>query len=241
MLRRATPFEKRLGHRFRDPALLRAALTHRSFAHEQAEATALDDPAVESHYERLEFLGDAVLGLVVADWLFTRHPDRSEGDLSKLKSHLVSRPVLARHAKDLGLGEELRLGVGEERSGGRQKASLLADVWEAILGAVYVDSGLTAATALIHPLVEAAMERRYQATGTISTDAKTRLQEEVQARGWSLPEYEILDATGPDHEKTYHVRCLVEGGPRGDGDGRSKKRAEQRAAAAALESLRQDG
>ena len=150
-LRRATGLEKKLGYRFRRPELLDAALTHRSYAHEQAS---------DAHYERLEFLGDAVLGMVTAGWLFNAHPDWPEGDLSKRKGHLVSQPVLARHAAELGLGEALRLGVGEERSGGRRKASLLADVWEAVIGAVYLDGGLEAAAALIRPLLAAAVERR---------------------------------------------------------------------------------
>ncbi len=241
MLRRSTPFEKRLGYRFRHPGLLRAALTHRSYAHEAGDPATVADPAVETHYERLEFLGDAVLGMLVAEWLFTRHPDRPEGDLSKLKSHLVSRPVLARHATTLGLGGELRLGVGEERSGGREKASLLADVWEAILGAVYLDSGLSAAAGLVHPMLEAAEDRKAASAQGAPADAKTRLQEEVQGRGWKLPVYELVGSTGPDHDKTFQVHCRIGGEVRGEGEGRSKKRAEQRAAAAALQTLRQEG
>jgi ribonuclease III len=224
MLRRATGFEKRLGHRFRRPDLLAAALTHRSWAHEQGSG---------EHYERLEFLGDAVLGLVAAEWLFARHPELPEGELSKRKGHLVSRPVLARHAQELGLGEELRLGVGEERSGGRRKASLLADVWEAVLGAVYLDGGLEAAEKLVHPVLEEASARRSGA----ADDAKTRLQELLQARAMPLPDYDLLETAGPDHAKRFTVECRVGGEPFGRGEGRSKKIAEQAAAASALEAL----
>lgn len=223
--RRATPFEKRLGYRFRHPELLEAALTHRSFAHEQGR---------DDHYERLEFLGDAVLGLAAAEWLYRRYPDLPEGELSKLKGHLVSRPVLARHARGLELGRELRLGVGEERSGGRRKASLLADVFEAVLGAVYLDAGLEEAVALARPLLEDGLERR---SGHLHDDPKTVLQEAVQARGWGLPEYELVKESGPDHAKTFTVECRLQGEAAGVGEGRSKKIAEQEAAAEALDGL----
>lgn len=234
MLRRRTPLEKRLGHRFRRPDLLEAALTHRSYAHEQADgvpAGAGDDG--EAHYERLEFLGDAVLGLVTAEHLFATHPELPEGELTKLKSRLVSRPVLARHASEIGLGEELRLGVGEERSGGRRKASLLADVYEAVIGALFVDAGLPAASRLILTHLQADLERRQPGP----TDAKTRLQEAVQARGWGLPSYRLVAAAGPDHDKLFTVECRLGGERAGVGEGRSKKVAEQAAAAAALDSL----
>lgn len=222
MLRRRSPLEKRLGYRFKDPSLLETALTHRSYAHEQETG---------SHYERLEFLGDSVLGLVAGDWLFHRFPELPEGELSKRKAHLVSRPVLARHATGLDLGGEIRLGVGEERSGGRTKASLLADVWEAILGAVYLDGGLEPAARLIRPLLEDGTDRRGPA------DPKTRLQEVLQARGRGLPEYVLAEEAGPDHAKRFTVHCVIEGDNHGTGVGRSKKLAEQAAAAAALEAL----
>ena len=225
--RRATPFEKRLGHRFRRPELLERALTHRSHAHEQD---------LDGHYERLEFLGDAVLGLVVADELFRRFPELPEGELSKLKSHLVSRPVLARQARRLELGGELRLGVGEERSGGRTKASLLADAFEAVLGAVYLDAGLDAASDLILPLLDAGLDGDADGDGR-PVDPKTRLQEAVQARGWPLPQYRVVDTTGPDHARRYVVQCRLRGEVAGTGEGRSKKGAQQEAAAAALRSL----
>lgn len=225
--RRASPFEKRLGHRFRRPELLERALTHRSHAHERD---------LEGHYERLEFLGDAVLGLVTAGELYRRFPELPEGELSKLKSHLVSQPVLARRARALELGGELRLGVGEERSGGRGKASLLADAYEAILGAVYLDGGLEAASELILPLLEQGLER-HEGIPTGPTDPKTRLQEAVQARGWPLPQYRVVETHGPDHAKRFVVHCRVRDAVAGSGEGRSKKVAQQEAAAAALQEL----
>jgi len=226
VLRRRAPtaLERLLGHRFRDRGLLDAALTHRSFAHERGEA---------EHYERLEFLGDAVLGLLAAERLYREHPDEPEGELSKRKGFLVSRPVLAGRAEELGLGEALRLGVGEERSGGREKASLLADALEALIGAVYLDGGLAAARKVVDPLLTAGGTRPAHG----ARDPKTRLQEVAQGRGWALPEYRLLDASGPDHAKRFRVECRLQGEPAGVGEGRTKKAAEQDAAAAALEEL----
>jgi ribonuclease-3 len=219
--RRATPFEQRLGHRFRRRELLACALTHRSFARERES---------EEHYERLEFLGDAVLKLVTAEWLFERHPERREGPLSKQLAQLVSATALAPYAAALGLGEELRLGVGEERSGGRGKRSLLADSLEAVFGAVYLDGGLDAVRPVIHRMLETAAGE-----GTdLRADAKTTLQELAQARGLELPLYRLVAATGPDHSKRFSVECWLAGELAGRGEGASKKVAEQRAAADAL-------
>ncbi|MCB1056555.1 MAG: ribonuclease III [Acidobacteria bacterium] len=223
--RAPSALEQRLGYRFRSPELLQLALTHRSFANEQGQG---------GHYERLEFLGDAVLGLVTAEWLFERHPDLPEGELSKLKSSLVSARSLARHARRLGLGEQLQLGVGEERSGGRDKRSLLADSMEAVFGAVFRDGGLEAARKVIGGLLET------ESGGEASrgpVDPKTELQEVAQARGWALPEYRLVDSQGPDHEKVFVFECFLEGELAGTGQGRSKKVAEQAAAAQALASL----
>jgi len=220
-----TPLEKRLGHRFKRLDLLELALTHRSWANEQG---------IPEHYERLEFLGDAVLGLVAAEWLYTSHPELPEGELSKHKAQLVSRDTLARHARDLDLGDVLRMGVGEERSGGRTKSSLLADSMEAIFGAVYLDGGLEVARKAILPMLEEGYhERARQAVN----DAKTQLQEVVQALGWDLPEYRLADSLGPDHSKTFVVECWLDGKLAGRGEGPSKKTAEQKAAADALEKL----
>ena len=219
-----TPLERRLGHRFRRRELLERALTHRSFANERE---------LPRNNERLEFLGDSVLGLITVEWLFAEHPEVAEGGLSKLKSRLVSEPVLAQAARGLGLGEHLRLGVGEDRSGGRGKPSLLADAMEAVIGAVFLDGGLKAATRLVRPmLVEALVEGEDAIEG-----AKSKLQEAVQARGWPLPIYQLVDERGPDHRKIFRVECRLRGESAGVGEGRSKKRAEHRAAAEALRGL----
>ncbi len=175
-----------------------------------------------------------MLGLVAAEWLFATQPGMPEGGLSELKSYLVSRPVLAEHALAIGLGEVLKLGVGEERSGGRAKPSLLADAMESVVGALFLDRGLRRCRKILIPMFEAALERR-RTLG--SSDAKTRLQEVVQARSWALPEYRLAAEEGPDHRKRFLVECWIEGRQRGSGSGRSKKLAEQRAAANALESL----
>jgi ribonuclease-3 len=217
-----TPLEEKLGYRFRRSELIDLALTHRSHAHESDAG---------GHYERLEFLGDSVLGAVTAEWLYRDFPDLPEGELSKLKGYLVSQPVLARHARAIGLGDLLRLGVGEERSGGRRKDSLLADSLEAVLGAVFLDGGFPAVREIIEPLLETAVAERADPA---RFDAKTRLQELAQARGWDLPEYRPVAERGPDHDKTFTVECRLAGRVAGGGSGRSKKIAEQAAAAAAL-------
>ncbi|HSK74976.1 MAG TPA: ribonuclease III [Thermoanaerobaculia bacterium] len=220
-----SPLEKRFGYRFKRSDLLELALTHRSYANEQG---------VPEHYERLEFLGDAVLGLVAADWLYANHPELPEGELSKLKAQLVSRNTLAKHAEEIELGAALRIGVGEDRSGGRTKSSLLADSMEAIFGAIYLDGGLEAARSAILAMLEGAGTERTQQR---VTDAKTQLQEVVQALGWDLPEYRLVGAEGPDHNKVFTVECWVNGEPSGKGEGPSKKMAEQNAAADALARL----
>ncbi len=219
------PLEERLDYRFKKPELLKLALTHRSAANELG---------VERHYERLEFLGDAVLGLVTAAWLYERNPSLAEGQLSKLKAQLVSRSTLAPHAERLVLGPELELGVGEERSGGRTKASLLANSLEAVFGAIYIDGGLDAARGAIETMLETA-----STTGAplLSVDAKTRLQEVSQANDGELPEYRQVGQKGPDHDKIYMVECWLAGEFAGRGEGSSKKAAEQRAAADALERM----
>lgn len=223
--RPTTSLEKRLGHRFKRLDLLELALTHRSFANEQG---------VPEHYERLEFLGDAVLGLVTANWLYERHPELPEGELSKLKAQLVSKTSLANWAEQLELGPELKIGVGEERSGGRTKANLLADSMEAVFGAIYLDEGLDAARSAILPMLQDGEEEKAK---LLATDSKTHLQEVTQALGWSLPDYRLVGSAGPDHSKTFTVECWLEGQCAGRGEGPSKKVAEQKAAADALEHL----
>lgn len=215
----------RLGYRFREPALLGTAVTHRSWANERAS---------DATYERLEFLGDAVLGLLAAQWLYDRHAEAPEGELSRRKSYLVSERVLAAEGRRLGLGEALQLGVGEERSGGRRKPSLLADAVEAVIGAVFVDGGLEAARRLVEPLLE-----RAAATGPPLElrDAKSRLQELTQALDRAVPTYRHVAEEGPDHEKVFTVECWIGDRLAAVGQGGTKKLAEQRAAAAALAAL----
>lgn len=218
-------FERRLGVRFKKRALLERALTHRSYANEQG---------LEENYERLEFLGDSVLGLVAAEWLFATHPDMPEGGLSELKAYLVSRPVLAEHATSVGLGEVLRVGVGEERSGGRDKPSLLADALESVIGAVFLDRGMKRCRRLLVPMFENALDLR-ESLGRAA--AKTRLQELAQARSWPLPDYRHIAEEGPDHRKRFTVECWVDGRLLASASGRTKKVAEQKAAAGALAEL----
>jgi ribonuclease III len=214
--------EEMLGHRFRRPELLEAALTHRSRSGES--------PGSED-YERLEFLGDAVLGTVAAHWLYDRFPGHPEGELSRLKSYLVSEPVLAGFAESLGLGEALRLGVGEERSGGREKDRLLADAFEAVLAALYLEGGIEAVSRVALPMLE---EAASHAGESAARDPKTELQERLQAVGVSPPEYKVAAESGPDHQKLFVVECWSEGRLLGSGEGSSKKRAEKAAAESAL-------
>lgn len=214
--------EDRLGHRFSSRELLDDALTHRSWANEAGGVP---------HYERLEFLGDAVLGLVTADWLFELHAGRAEGELSLRKSMLVSEGALASYAEKIALGEALRLGAGEERSGGRLKPSLLADVLEALFGAVYLDAGFEAARRVVRTYLEIASELPLEQR---AVDPKTTLQEQVQARGWPLPVYNVVEESGPDHDKVFTVEVRLRGDLAGRGIGRTKKGAEQAAAGGAL-------
>jgi len=207
--------------------LLGLALTHRSFAYEHGGLPT---------NERLEFLGDSVLGLVASELLYRRHPELPEGELSKLKAHGVSKSALAPYAEQLGLGAALRLGVGEERSGGRSKVSLLADSLEALFGAVFLDGGLAPAREVVLPMLEAALSDAPGARAGAG-DSKTRLQELAQGRGWPLPEYRLIGEAGPDHSKVFTVECRVAGAAAGRGEGATKKAAEQRAAADALAGL----
>lgn len=218
--------ELRLGYRFDDRKLLRMALTHRSWVHEKGSGR---------HYERVEFLGDSVLGMAASEWLYRRYAEVPEGRLSKIKSYAVSEPVLAEWARELGLGTYLRLGVGEDRSGGRDKPSLLADAMEAVLGAVYLDGGLEAARSVLVPLLESTPGADVVAV--LEGGSKTRLQELIQSRGLELPEYRHVAEEGPDHDKRFHVECWIAGERVSQGSGATKKRAEQRAARAALQEL----
>jgi ribonuclease-3 len=217
--------EQRLGHTFAEPSLLAEALAHRSWAFEGNNA---------AHYERLELLGDAVLGLLATEWLYHRYPSENEGQLAKRKGTLVSEPVLAEASRRLELGGEIRLGVGEERAGGRDRDGLLADVFEAVLGALYLDGGIEPARRLAKQLFD---HEATTPTRLISGDAKTALQEYLQARGLGLPVYLVIETSGPDHRREFLVQCQVADQLMGLGEGASKKKAEQAAAQAALERL----
>jgi ribonuclease III len=205
--------------------LLERALTHRSYAYENGGLPT---------NERLEFLGDAVLGLVVTDALFRRHPDLPEGQLAKLRAAVVNMRALAEVARGLGLGQHLLLGRGEETSGGRDKSSILADTLEALFGAVYLEHGVDVARSTVHRLVDPLLES--SATLGAGLDWKTSLQELTASASLGVPEYQITEE-GPDHAKLFHAIAVVGGQERGTGSGRSKKEAEQRAAAAAFEAL----
>ena len=204
--------------------LLATALTHKSYANEMG---------LESN-ERLEFLGDAVLGLVVGDHLFHRYPAANEGQLAKIRAQVVSAPILARRSGGLGLGEFLRLGRGEAFTGGRARESSLADVFEAVVGAFFTHGGLAPAQAFI--LAQLGPEIEEAAGGRSFSDFKTRLQEELQGRG-EKPRYEVTREEGPDHGKEFTVAVYAEGSLMGQGRGRSKKEAEQLAAREALQTL----
>jgi len=222
---RATPIERALGVRFRDPALLRLSLTHRSHAFEQ--------DLMETN-ERLEFLGDAVLGLVVTDIAFARFPELPEGELAKLRAATVNMLTLADVARELSLGEEILLGKGEELSGGRDKTSILADAMEAVLGAVYLDRGLSAASALIERLFWPRMAAYARGEG--DRDFKTVLQELAARDVGTIPQYRV-EEKGPDHAKEFTATVYIGGKAYGSGEGRSKKEAEQRAAREAYDRL----
>ncbi len=217
--------EARFGHVFSDRELLEESLTHRSSRHEQGG----------TDNERLELLGDAVVGLATVEWLMKRFPDRSEGELSRLKNRLVSAKNLAQWARDLDLGAELRLGEGEHRSGGRDKRSVLADGLEALLGAVFLDAGFAAASSIVATRLDSI---EVDAGVTLPlVEAKNRLQEFVQASGVELPRYRLLEESGPPHERRFRVEVRVGDEVLGTGWGSSKKAAEQIAAREALMAL----
>jgi ribonuclease-3 len=221
----APELDDALGVRFSDPSIRAAALTHRSYAFEQE---------LEVNNERLEFLGDAVLGLVVTDVAYTDFPEMPEGELAKLRAAIVNMSALADVARDLRLGDFIMLGKGEEMSGGRDKASILADALEAILGAIYLDRGLGTARAFIERLFRPRMVAYVRGEG--ERDYKTILQELASADLHAMPEYKISDQ-GPDHLKEFTATVFLNGKAWGRGIGRSKKEAEQRAAHEAYEKL----
>ena len=220
--------EARLDYRFQDRSLLDQALTHRSRSAEDGTGGVLDN-------ESLEFLGDAVLGLVVADALFHRYPHYDEGQKSKIKAALVSAQSLARFGEALGLGRYLILGRGEEKTGGRLKPALVADAYEAIIAAIYLDGGLPAASAFLARELTDAIEAG--SAQSFTGDYKSALQERLQALGSTLPDYRVSGESGPDHRKTFTVDVVVGGRVLGTATGRAKKEAEQAAAQAALSRL----
>jgi ribonuclease-3 len=214
--------EQRLGYRFRDPALLDAALTHRS--------------AGRANYERLEFLGDSVLNFAVAVLAFHAYPESSEGDLSRYRAALVSSHTLAAVAAELQLGEHMRLGGGELKSGGFRRGSILADSLEALFGAVYLDGGLDAAHAVIGRLLGSRLARLPTAEDL--KDPKTRLQEELQSRGLALPKYAVEEVAGEPHEQWFVASCEVPALALHErGEGSSRRKAEQEAAQRVLATL----
>ena len=213
---------ERLGYEPADPSLFTAALTHRS--------------AARAHNERLEFLGDAVLNLLVAEHLYRTFPHADEGDLSRLRACVVSREPLAQIAADLALGDALQLGGGELRSGGFRRQSILADALEAVCGAIYLDGGIDAARSVVARLIEPRVAELPAAAEL--KDAKTRLQEYVQSRGLPLPRYEVERTEGEAHEQTFWVTCEVAAlGRRAGGMGSSRRRAEQAAAEGVLKEI----
>jgi ribonuclease-3 len=227
-----------IAYNFNDRALLERAVTHRSWAHEQV-APGSEEDARRLHNEALEFVGDSVLGLIVANYLFESYPDMTEGELSRMKHRLVSAPTLAEAASRLALGQFLRVGHGEEKSGGRRKRALLADLFEALLGAVFVDGGLAAATDFVHhALGDELVNANPEAAA--AADYKTLLQETLQAERRGAPQYSVVETTGPPHRRTFHVELRWEGGSV-RGQGHTIKAAETLAARRALESIKTGG
>jgi ribonuclease III len=223
-----TPLEERIGYKFRNPLLLTEALTHPSLRHETQR----------EHFDnqRLEFLGDAVLQLVVTEQLFRQFGTEAEGLLTKLRSRLVSRDALQAHATALELGQFLMMGRGEESSGGRERESTLADAFEALTGAIYLDSDLETVREFI--LRQAADDLEQVQEEPVDVNPKGQLQELLQAISPTSPVYEVLSQSGPEHAKQFVVRALWEGIPLGEGNGKSKKQAETAAAEDAMRQKR---
>jgi len=222
--------QQAIGYRFRDRGLLEHAMTHTSRANEDVSGGVVDN-------ESLEFLGDALLGFVVADMLFRDFPEYDEGQKSKTKAAVVSTSTLARQAEGLNLGEHLLLGRGEEKTGGRHKQALLADGYEALIAAIYLDGGIEHARAFIARQFTPLLDEARRA-GDAGHDFKSALQELLQSREMPLPEYRLVAAFGPDHRKQFEIEVVVRGEPLASATGSSKKDAEQEAARAALEKLR---
>lgn len=220
--------EEKIGYRFQDPTLLETALTHSSYANEHHAQGA-------ECYERLEFLGDSILGLVTAEFLYHHRPTLPEGRMTRLRAELVCEASLHRVARRLELGSFMRLGKGEELTGGRERPSILADMVEAIIAALYLDAGMDRARAFVHEqlLNDAEIGETHH-----SADYKTQLQEMVQAKSNQHIAYELVEESGPDHNKRFMFRVSINGDKAGEGTGRTKKEAEQEAARMALEGWR---
>ena len=220
--------EEKIGYQFQNIALLETALTHSSYANEKHGADC-------ESYERLEFLGDSILGLTAADFLYHHEPKLPEGRMTRLRAELVCEASLHKVALSLGLGEYMRLGRGEEHTGGRERPSILADMVEAIIAALYLDGGLAVARRFI---MERVLKDAEITDAHRVADYKTELQELVQQEGEVSIQYEEVSESGPDHNKTFTFRVVINGSPAGEGSGRTKKEAEQAAAGMALERLR---
>ena len=223
--------EDRLGYHFADPAHLDRALTHTSFANESGGENV-------PHNEPLEFLGDSILGFLIADLLHRRDPEGPEGVKSRARALLVATPSLARRSAELGLPQLLRLGRGEEKTGGRQKSSLWANTYEAVIAALYLDGGFDAAVRFVSAEFAPDLQRVRDLP---MVDAKSALQEALQRKGRPLPEYTVLAEVGPSHQRRFRVQCLLDGRPLAEGEGSSKKEAQQIAARLALQRLEESG
>ncbi len=221
--------EERIGYHFRNSALLKQALTHSSFTNEQKINK-------HKHYERLEFLGDAVLELVSSEFLFKEHKDTPEGELTKMRASMVCEPSLAFCAKDLELGQFMRLGKGEENTGGRHRDSITSDAMEAVIGAIYLDGGMEHAKKFIYKFILSDLEDKQ-----LFYDSKSNLQELIQGKLKKEFHYELLEESGPEHDKIFEVEVFMEKESLGKGSGRTKKAAEQQAAYKALLLLRDRG
>jgi ribonuclease-3 len=224
--------QERIGHHFADLDLLDRALTHSSRAHERLAPGYLGRSA--GHNESMEFLGDAVLGFVVADLLHRRDPEGDEGTKSRVRARIVAAPSLAQRAEELGLPDLMLLGRGEEKTGGRKKQALWADAYEALIAAIYLDAGFDA----VHRFVRDEFSREIEAPEEVAArDHKSALQEWLQARGEALPDYVVAAEEGPSHRRLFRVQCVVGGKVLSEGEGFSKKRAQQEAARRALDLL----
>jgi ribonuclease III len=226
--------EQRIGYSFSDPSLLVQALTHRSFVNEARQWDLNGDRPKD--YENLEFLGDSVLGLIISEFLFSRFSHRPEGELAKTKSFLVSTTQLSLLSQELGLGPFLRLSYGEEKTGGREKRALLADLFESLTAAIYLDGGIAAARSFILACFKSRLDDLVQGTLAFN-DYKSLLQEQLHERGLPEPRYRVVEESGPEHRKQFLVEVRISANRIATGAGRSKKEAQQQAARNAIQLL----